>query len=347
MLEAATCKDSINVIFSPESAAGQERYVSPNGQIVLMFGQEAAHASPLVRPASGKGPTTSGTCGPSSGASSPSARLQSLLASKLQARMGASGSPEFVLTWKSWDMQSGPPICALRARARMAKDGLCIRAELLSESESSSAPLTSDSAFGGWPTPTSLSFAESHAPGNNQSMNRTVALLAGWTSPRASEIGRQRTPEAIARAQEKGGSSSLEDQVHLASWATPRKTDGEKGIRSSEGAIAEFKRKGTGADLPTVASLASWATPSHRDFKSEEASDEFNAERDAHSRGKPLSYQAVGLPSLSSHAPTANRGVLNPALSRWLQGYQSAWDEAAPNWSEWQSVQRELTEQDA
>jgi len=41
----------------------------------------------------------------------------------------------------------------------------------------------------GWPTPTSLSFAESHQPGNNRSMNKTVELAssmespAGWVTP--------------------------------------------------------------------------------------------------------------------------------------------------------------------
>jgi hypothetical protein len=49
----------------------------------------------------------------------------------LRARLDVNGSPEYVLTWKDWDMQSGPPICALRARARRK----------------------SDSGFTGWPTP--------------------------------------------------------------------------------------------------------------------------------------------------------------------------------------------------
>lgn len=44
-------------------------------------------------------------------------------------------------------------------------------------------------------------------------------------------------------------------------WPTTRATDGEKGIRSSEGAIAEFNRKGTGADLPSLAATAGWPTP--------------------------------------------------------------------------------------
>ena len=35
----------------------------------------------------------------------------------------------------------------------------------------------------GWPTPTALSFDGSHMPGNNRSMNATMAMLAGWSTP--------------------------------------------------------------------------------------------------------------------------------------------------------------------
>jgi hypothetical protein len=47
--------------------------------------------------------------------------------------MAVDGSLEYELTWKTWDMPSGPPICALRASGRHK----------------------SDSGFIGWPTPRS------------------------------------------------------------------------------------------------------------------------------------------------------------------------------------------------
>jgi len=52
-------------------------------------------------------------------------------------------------------------------------------------------------------------------------------------------------------------------------WPTPKGTDADKGIRSSEGAAQELaRRKGVGADLPTlVASTAGWPTPTTRDHK--------------------------------------------------------------------------------
>ncbi|GIV82352.1 MAG: hypothetical protein KatS3mg051_1706 [Anaerolineae bacterium] len=49
---------------------------------------------------------------------SPSAGLQSFLESRLPQMMAGIGSPLYELTWKRWNMRSGPPICALRASAR-------------------------------------------------------------------------------------------------------------------------------------------------------------------------------------------------------------------------------------
>ena len=55
-----------------------------------------------------------------------------------------------------------------------------------------------------------------------------------------------------------------------------------------------------------------WPTPAARDWRSESASDEFNAERWAHSRGKPLSAVVLlaGWPTPTS--TDAARGVLPP-----------------------------------
>src|SRR3546814_13202600 len=72
--------------------------------------------------------------------------LHGALPCGLRRRMAASGSPEYVLTWKHWDMPSGPPICALRARAPRTSDHDCggLRSASASEAEPSVA---------GWPTP--------------------------------------------------------------------------------------------------------------------------------------------------------------------------------------------------
>ena len=61
------------------------------------------------------------------------------------------GSPEYVLTWKEWDMISGPPICALRARARRI----------------------SDKGFTGWGTPNTMD----HLPSGNLEQSPWVASV--------------------------------------------------------------------------------------------------------------------------------------------------------------------------
>lgn len=104
-----------------------------------------------------------------------------------------------------------------------------------------------------------------------------------------------------------------------------------------------------------------WATPAARDWISESATDDFNAKRWGHKRGKPLSAQVMwqaawptptalspatkdyneagdscnlrrtrllvsGLTATGSPAETAKPGQLNPSLSRWLMGLPQAWD---------------------
>lgn len=130
-----------------------------------------AHSASAMTPCLGIGPAysaaavagtngspTVATSGPSSDASSPSAALQSSLESRLRARMDGLGSPLFVLTWKHWDMPSGPPICAVRA----------------------SAPRTSGSACGGsvkgWTTPTAHD-------ATGRSAGQKALVMAGWPTP--------------------------------------------------------------------------------------------------------------------------------------------------------------------
>src|SRR5690606_10645841 len=94
-----------------------------------------------------------------------SAVLQLSLENRLRARLDVNGSPEYGLTWKRWDMSSGPPICLLRASVRR----------------------TSAKGFGGWPTPL-VDDAKNvtRTSGSYNSLVRT-ATMAGWRTPSASD----------------------------------------------------------------------------------------------------------------------------------------------------------------
>ena len=89
-----------------------------------MFGQDPAPASHSRSPQQGmpKDSQMIDISGLSGYGSSPSTALQLSLESRLRANLDVNGSLECVLTWKHWDMQSGPQICALRASTRRIED---------------------------------------------------------------------------------------------------------------------------------------------------------------------------------------------------------------------------------
>jgi len=122
MSKRKTCKDIHSATSLPELVAGHTPSDSPDGRTTDQSGQEAFPANRSALPERGWPSETNGTFGPLFEGSSPSADLQRAVASKLRARLDVSGSQEYVLTWKQWDMPLGPPICRLLASAR-PKDG--------------------------------------------------------------------------------------------------------------------------------------------------------------------------------------------------------------------------------
>jgi hypothetical protein len=140
---------------------GHTLCASQDGQMTAPSGPAPARVSRFRSLDSGKAMPTSDTSGPLFSTSSPSARLQWCLESKLRALMAGSGSPLYVLTWRQWDMPAGPPICALRASARRTSD--------------------SDCGGSGWPTPQA---ADGKGAGINQhtvSLCRDVRRHLSWT----------------------------------------------------------------------------------------------------------------------------------------------------------------------
>jgi hypothetical protein len=169
MSQKATCADTPNVISSPESAVGPKLSASPGGQQIVLFGQAHVPANHLAARANGKGQKTSGTCGLNSIGLLESANLTLSLGNRLRERLDVNGSPEYALTWKRWDMLSGPPICALRASARRISGKDCT----------------------GWPTPRTSDANGAGEHGQGGKDLRTTAQMAGWPTPMANKLSPQ------------------------------------------------------------------------------------------------------------------------------------------------------------
>ena len=159
-------EDTPSVIFSPGSAVGPRDSEEPDGRPTDLFGRDHAPVSHSRSRERGKAKMTPAISGLNFEGSSPSASLQRSLESRLRQKLDVNGSQEYALTWKSWAMQSGPPICALRARAHRTSDKDC-SGELV-----------------GYPTPRTTDGQGSKAPPNRQwgmSLHSTVELV-GWAT---------------------------------------------------------------------------------------------------------------------------------------------------------------------
>jgi hypothetical protein len=261
----------------------------------------------------------SATFGPLFTTSSPSANLQRCLESRLRVLMDVNGSLEFGLTWKSWDMPAGEPICALRASDRRTGGRGC----------------------SGWPTPQANDDAAGTENGKMQKMLGNVAKLAAWPTPRTPTGG----PETAERKQELGRTASgggdlfavallavppelivsrpspdapiTNQDDGMSITTTPALTDEDSGICENGG-----PKSGPKSGAKSLAPLVGWATPRAEDAES--------AGR-RHSRGvaDTLTAQA-GQGSTSYHAATGKAGVprlgvLNPFFSLHLMGYPVSW----------------------
>jgi len=284
-LNPQTSTDMSSVTFSAALAAGLTHYDWLGGRKTDPSLREVALASHSVSPGKGKDSQMNDTCGPLFAGSSPSADLQASLGSRLRQRMEGYGSPEYVLTWKHWDIGLEPPICALRASGRR----------------------TSGKDFGGWPT-TRRTDGEKGTRTNEgayrERMRRkngydlpSAVDLAGWQTPKAHD-GEFSTPRTSGRPIEKSTHLQTQAIAVIAGWKTPH---ANKTTDENQESWEERHQKGDVATMP--AQMAAQLTgPSQSGgpagMEKSDVSLRLNPAFSLWLMGYPLSWAMIGMKAL-------------------------------------------------
>jgi hypothetical protein len=196
MYEQTTLWDTASAISSPASADGRSRRGSPDGPTTANCGPDRAPASRSRSRVKEPVPTTSGTCGPTSFASSVPDGPLSGWESRLRQRLARIGSTECSLTWKASATPAGRPLSRLvpsmgrtveivsgsspteaalwvTASARDWKDTPGM-GTTRPDGRSRIDQLPRQVAAACWPTPTSLA----HAKGGNNEAGNSAGLVA-------------------------------------------------------------------------------------------------------------------------------------------------------------------------
>lgn len=349
MFDLKNCLDSTSAISLLASPVGPSPYGWLDMNTSRGSGLDRAPVSHSLPPVNEREPLMPDTSGPKCAASLNSAALQSSLESKLRARMEGRGAPEYALTWKHWDMPSGPPICALRASGRRISDRDCTGV-----AEGWSTPRANKWGFPdshgsnetpvGWNTPRATDGSNGGPSQANGALSADAGKVTGWATPKAADgRGSPYTPTETRR-------SELRKQMP-AGWPSPNAQEfGCRDVERTQERRKECKERtgnGNGFGLTlgqaVMLNVAGWPTPTSNNSTGSGTQGREGGEnlqtaagwaapttRDHKDTGTLENVPVnclLGRQAPLSIAPTERRAgyALNPEFSRWLMGFPVAW----------------------